>query len=44
MFRISLSNLCQSLEDLDSDTFRVRVAPDVVRDARTALERMLAIS
>lgn len=44
MFRISLSNLCQSLEDLDSDTFRVHVAPDVVRGARTALERMLAIS
>ncbi len=43
MFRISLSNLCQSLEDLDSDTFRVHVASDIVLDARTALERMLSI-
>ncbi len=44
MFRISLTNLCQSLENLDNDTFRVHVAQDVIRDARVSLERMLAIA
>jgi quinolinate synthase len=44
MFRINLSNLCATLENLDNDRYRVSVPEDVKRDAATSLQRMLDIS
>jgi len=44
MFRINLTNLAETLESLDAETFRVTVPDDVIRGARLALQRMLDLS
>jgi len=44
MFKISLSNLIETLENLDNDRFRVRVHDQIKKDAKIALTRMLELT
>lgn len=44
MYKINLKNLSETLSSLDDDRFVVTVPPDDVRDARTALQRMLEVA
>ena len=44
MYKINLKNLSETLSRLDDDRFVVTVKPDIVRDARIALQRMLEIA